>query len=93
MGNRTRVDVEGRWHGANLPRAECPKGQGKKDRPPWERHLDELLRLEEGLTDWELKFVESMAHQRDAMLKDPLPAAPTVRQALLIDKIWEARCQ
>lgn len=49
--------------------------------------LDDLLALEEGLTDWEVEFVESMATRF-------ANAAMTITdgQARKLHQIWERRC-
>jgi len=49
--------------------------------------LDDLLALDEGLTDWEVEFIESMATR----FADS-PMALTDVQARKLHQIWERRC-
>ena len=46
--------------------------------------LDELLDLESGLTDWELKFIEDLSKKREYNRF-------TLRQVQMIEQIWQKR--
>ena len=46
-------------------------------------HLDELLDLDDGLSDWEVQFVESMNHRRTCRW--------SYKQIVTVNRIWEAR--
>lgn len=45
--------------------------------------LDELLELEDGLSDWEVEFIDRLSHQRDRSLTDG--------QASKLQQIWDER--
>lgn len=49
--------------------------------------LDELLARRDGLTDWEVDFIESVDRQRSASLL----WSPTVQQAAKVEGIWDDR--
>ena len=53
--------------------------------------VDDLLALEDGLTDWEVGFVQRMREEIDArrMIGDSL----TPSQAAKIHEIWDRRCR
>lgn len=53
--------------------------------------LDELLDLEEGLTDWEASFLESLEQQRRAALCTEA-FVMTDRQAAKLEAIHAERC-
>ena len=48
--------------------------------------LDDLLELEEGLTDWEVGFIESLSHQRERP-----DWKPSQKQAATLERIWKER--
>lgn len=48
------------------------------------KKLDELLELEDGLSDWEVGFIENLSTQRSNALSD--------RQADKLQQIWERLC-
>jgi len=52
----------------------------------WRQMLKDCLRLEEGLTDWEVGFVESLNHKADQARW-----TPTDRQAAILQEIWEKK--
>ena len=49
--------------------------------------IDDLLRLEEGLNDWEVAFIESLSQRLET---GPLPL--TDRQISKLDEIWDRHC-
>jgi hypothetical protein len=48
--------------------------------------LQELLDLEEGLTPWELEFIENLSHR-----EKPMNLSEKQREKLV--KLWERHCQ
>jgi hypothetical protein len=46
-------------------------------------HLDELLALDSGLSDWEVNFIESVSHRDDNL---------TEKQINIIYEIYERHC-
>ena len=50
-----------------------------------EGEVMDLLDLEEGLSDWEVKFIESVAGQ---LVDRPM----TDKQIAVVHRIWDAKC-
>ena len=50
---------------------------------PWEGELDDLQKVESGLTAWEIDFIDSMDRLRGRSLSD--------RQIETLHKIWDKR--
>jgi len=48
--------------------------------------LNDLLVLEEGLTDWEVEFIESV----DKFMSEG--GTPTKRQAFKVHELWDKKC-
>jgi hypothetical protein len=55
----------------------------------WKSMLDELLALDDGLTDWEVEFVESLSVQRTNW--DANGRGPSDRQFETLERIWNER--
>jgi hypothetical protein len=55
--------------------------------------LDELLALEDGLTDYEVDFVEDMSRRRDGAGVDNLNTWLTSKQVALLERIHSERCE
>jgi len=57
-----------------------------KQEVPWQDELRDLLEVEEGLTDWEVNFIESMENHRrrgeDA----------SERQKFKVGQLWDKHC-
>ena len=61
------------------------KGKVWKGHGTWSAELDDLLALDEGLTDWEVNFVTSVDDMRRWR------GYVTTRQAQTIAKVWDRR--
>lgn len=55
-------------------------------RMTWEAKLDALLDLDDGLTDWEVEFVESLNKQRKRQGWEPSP-----KQEATLERIYDQR--
>jgi len=54
----------------------------------WRGELADLVNLESGLSDWELRFIEDVT----ARLKAHLNWTPSPKQRAVIAKIWDREC-
>ncbi len=52
----------------------------------WRKMLKECLKIEDGLSDWEVEFLESLGRQEE----NP-HWFPTLRQTEILKRIWEEK--